>query len=455
MNYFALSAVLEVNGQKDTELATALYIPTHDLRIHDNPCLTRVAQFDTACIALIYDPRWFKPTRYQTKSIGPKRWTFTVQAIEGFYTACEGLGNKPVLRTGEFVAAVNRLVQESGAQTLIMSRPIGWYECEQLIAIRAANPALQIEMFDTYTLFSEGTHAWLAEKLPRQYTPFRRLAEQADTAAPIAAVESLPPSTLQSEDEWSFAAQDVSSLDFIGTEQAGLEHLKQYLHCGAASHYKETRNALSGWSNSSKLSLWLASGSLSVRYVWQSIAEYERTHGANESTQWLYVELLWREYFQWLARKLGTQLYRFQGIAKRQPLTSFYAHRFRAWCSGTTGEPLVDAIMHELAQTGYISNRSRQIAASYCVNELQLDWRYGAAWFEQELVDYDVASNWGNWQYIAGVGVDPRGGRHFDIEKQVAQFDPEGDYVRHWLGSELTKSVALDVVDAADWPLAR
>ena len=87
--------------------------------------------------------------------------------------------------------------------------------------------------------------------------------------------------------------------------------------------------------------------------------------------------------------------------------------------------------MHQLVQTGWMSNRGRQIVASCLVNELGLDWRYGAAFFEKHLVDYDVASNYGNWQYIAGVGCDPRGGRHFNLEKQAEIFDPDGVFLGH------------------------
>lgn len=107
--------------------------------------------------------------------------------------------------------------------------------------------------------------------------------------------------------------------------------------------------------------------------------------------------------------------------------------------------------MNELKHTGFMSNRGRQIVASCLVNELSLDWRCGAAYFEQQLIDYDVASNWGNWQYIAGVGADPRGGRHFDIEKQSRIYDPENTYIHTW-ASHPAKHI--DTVDAADWPIA-
>ncbi len=136
------------------------------------------------------------------------------------------------------------------------------------------------------------------------------------------------------------------------------------------------------------------------------LKRYEADYGANDSTYWIYFELLWREYFYWYARRYGRQLFHFGGIRNQTPLTSFYAHRFQQWKKGETPFPLVNACMHQLNETGYMSNRGRQLVASCLVHELGLDWRYGAAYFESQLIDYDVASNWGNWQYLAGVGAD-------------------------------------------------
>ena len=88
--------------------------------------------------------------------------------------------------------------------------------------------------------------------------------------------------------------------------------------------------------------------------------------------------------------------------------------------------------MRELAASGYLSNRLRQVAASYLLHELDDDWRAGAAWFEAQLVDYDVYSNQGNWLYIAGRGTDSRGGRRFNPDKQAAEYDADGAYRRLW-----------------------
>jgi deoxyribodipyrimidine photo-lyase len=106
---------------------------------------------------------------------------------------------------------------------------------------------------------------------------------------------------------------------------------------------------------------------------------------------------------------------------------------FQRWCDGRTGFPLVDASMRELAASGWMSNRGRQNVVSFLTKNLGIDWRAGAEWFESQLVDYDVASNWGNWTYGAGVGNDARGFRFFNLHKQAAEYDPSGAYVRHWL----------------------
>ena len=181
------------------------------------------------------------------------------------------------------------------------------------------------------------------------------------------------------------------------------------------------------------------------------LKRYEAANGANDSTYWIYFELLWREYFYWYARRYKRQLFRFGGIQNQAPLTSFYAHRFQQWKKGETPFPIVNACMHQLNETGYMSNRGRQLVASCLVHELGLDWRYGAAYFESQLVDYDVASNWGNWQYLAGVGADPRGSRQFNLEKQTEMYDPHMEFIDRWQGR--CAGAHLDSVDMVDWPI--
>jgi deoxyribodipyrimidine photo-lyase len=114
-------------------------------------------------------------------------------------------------------------------------------------------------------------------------------------------------------------------------------------------------------------------------------------------------------------------------------LISHNDENFNRWIQGETGNNLIDAGMKELRFTGYLSNRMRQIVASYLIYDLSCDWRKGALWFESQLIDYDVYSNQGNWLYIAGLGTDPRGGRKFNTNKQNLEYDPNNTYKKMWL----------------------
>jgi len=162
-------------------------------------------------------------------------------------------------------------------------------------------------------------------------------------------------------------------------------------------------------------------------------------------------ELWWREFFYWRAIRDDVSLFRAGGTPGKLRHCTFEPRNFARWSQGDTNFPLVNAIIRQLLATGWISNRGRQIAASCLINEYNIDWRYGAALFEKHLIDFDVASNYGNWQYIAGVGADPRGGRHFNLEKQAAQHDPEGLFTAKWGGVRPRQPDY--VTDAADWPL--
>jgi deoxyribodipyrimidine photo-lyase len=226
-----------------------------------------------------------------------------------------------------------------------------------------------------------------------------------------------------------------------GTSQ-GLQHLNQYFAGELPHTYKETRNQLTGADYSTHFSTWLATGAHSAPMIVEQLTQYESTRGANEGTYWIWFELVWRDYFRFLHLKYGRALYLREGLRKpdaraeaqslAQPTSGIALKLFEQWTEGRTKNALVNAGMNELAATGKMSNRMRQIVASYLIYDLRIDWRAGAAWFESQLLDYDVYSNQGNWLYIAGLGTDPRGGRRMNLEKQALEHDPKGLYRKQW-----------------------
>lgn len=228
------------------------------------------------------------------------------------------------------------------------------------------------------------------------------------------------------------AADPRAAIPFAGGETAALARLEHYTFgTDALATYFETRNGMLGADYSTKLSPWLAHGCISPRRVYAECKRYEQARVANKSTYWVIFELMWRDFFVFLCMKVGTRIFQLDGLTGDNVAWGANPDHARRWKAGTTGWPLVDANMREMAATGFMSNRGRQNVASFLALDLQLDWRIGAEWFESVLVDYDVCSNWGNWAAAAGV----TGGRvnKFNITKQSRDYDPKGDYIRHWI----------------------
>jgi deoxyribodipyrimidine photo-lyase len=226
-------------------------------------------------------------------------------------------------------------------------------------------------------------------------------------------------------------------LQFKGGETKAIARLNHYFfETKCISEYKETRNGLVGANYSSKFSAWLALGCISPRFIYDELKKYETQFEANESTYWLVFELLWRDYFRFMMKKYNSKFFQQSGIQDKGIIVNKHnTHQLQEWIVGKTGVDFVDANMKELKLTGFMSNRGRQNVASYLCNDLKLDWRFGAAYFEQQLIDYDVCSNWGNWAYLAGVGNDPRGNRYFNINKQSTDYDKNKKYRDLWLKS--------------------
>ena len=193
-----------------------------------------------------------------------------------------------------------------------------------------------------------------------------------------------------------------------------------------------------GSNYSSKFSPWLANGSLSAKTIYWSIKKYEKEVHKNESTYWLIFELIWRDYFKYISLKHGTKIFKLGGILSQKYTWETNHEIYDKWIEGKTSELFVNANMIELKKTGFMSNRGRQNVASYFTKNMLMDWRMGAAYFEKQLIDYDVHSNWGNWMYVAGVGNDPRD-RKFNIQFQASRYDAKGTYQKKWLQNTLFK----------------
>jgi deoxyribodipyrimidine photo-lyase len=436
---------------------TALYWFRSDLRLEDNP------NFLLACKAAdrllpIYAHAPQESLIWGFDRIGQHRLQFLRDALSDLRQKLEQLGSDLLelpAPSGDSIPAIDRVIeaaQRYGITTIYCEVIHAPEEIQALALLKQVGLTVHAELEST--MIAVRDLPFEPHAMPDQFTQFRISIEKAkhlftDPVSAPSHIPPLPPDFKRSEgiaDAQSAAQTEYarhndhshSSFPYCseacrGGTRAAEAHLRQYLERALPHSYKATRNQLHGLDYSSKLSPWLALGSISARSVMKQLKQFESEQGANEGSYWLWFELLWRDYFRVLHLKYGKQLYCASGLNQSEkPIHN--ARSFGHWCSGTTGESIVDAAMRELSATGYLSNRLRQVVASYLIYDLHSDWRAGAAWFESQLLDYDVYSNQGNWLYIAGRGTDPRGGRRFNPQKQAQDHDANGSYRALWLG---------------------
>ncbi len=470
-----------VNSSSTTKTSLVLFY--NDLRVDDNATLVKSAQLaddNDGRLLLVYAQALVDSSNpndwsqaYHFDEMGDARRQFLVESLADLDQSLQQLGNRLLCLKNDGFQQSNS--QDESAQSDTFTQLCQLIEAQQVTDIcvsqtadyaqNQAYKALQDKysnidwhMQAVTTLFDDMP----TKALPQSFTQFRKKVEYdhdlltADfdlliTQTP-AALPKMPDSLINSnEDKLFFSSQVIESSannqskvnpqsQFKGGETSAIEHLNSYFDSDSPSTYKETRNTLDDWTHSTKFSAWLANGSISVKVLLNRLRQYEREIAANKSTYWIWFELLWREYFYWYADVHQKQLFTFQGISSHKPTTLYdnrsgkapREQRLEQWQKGETAYPIVNACMKQLNSTGYMSNRGRQIVASAFIHELGLDWRYGATYFEQQLIDYDVASNWGNWQYLAGVGADPRGCRQFNLSKQTQQHDPKNEFIDRW-----------------------
>ena len=219
---------------------------------------------------------------------------------------------------------------------------------------------------------------------------------------------------------------DFPSLKEIGFEEANVNVPKPVIDSHILSSYDKTRN-IPSVDGTSRLSVHLRFGTISVRKLAQT---------GNKLNEQFLNELIWREFFMMILFHFPKVLDRcfkeeYESIKWRND-----EKEFKAWCKGETGYPLVDAGMRELNETGYMHNRVRLVTASFLTKHLLIDWRWGEAYFAEKLLDYELSSNNGNWQWAAGCGCDAAPYfRIFNPTEQTKKLDPKLIYIKKWLSN--------------------
>lgn len=418
-----------------------------DLRIEDNETLLRaIAQSEKILPVYCFDEAHFETTPYGFKKTGAFRAQFLLESLEDLDAQLRTLGSGLRIVMGKPEVEIPKLVQEYKAQKVFAKREVAFEEIQTEKRVRTELFKLrcELETFSTSTLYHAEDLPFSIKDIPDVFTNFRKKTEKdSEIRQPFSTPTKInspeiSPLELPTLEALGLIKNTIDSravLQFKGGESEALQRLNHYFfETQCLSTYKETRNGMVGADYSSKFSPWLSLGCISPRFIYAEILKYEKQFGANDSTYWLVFELLWRDFFRFMFKKYQTKFFLYEGIkTEKVNSKSINEKLLSQWINGTTLSDFINANMLELQQTGFMSNRGRQNVASYFCNEMNMDWRFGAAYFEEQLIDYDVCSNWGNWAYLAGVGNDPRGHRYFNIEKQAADYDKKKSFRKLWL----------------------
>jgi deoxyribodipyrimidine photo-lyase len=417
-----------------------------DLRLHDNETLIKaIEQSDEIIPVFCFDENEFKKTEFGFQKTGNFRAQFLLESLKDLDNNLRKLGSGLVIVRGKPEYELFKLAQKYKATKVFAKKEVAYEEkqTEERVEKELWKSKCELKTFSTSTLYHAQDLPFSIKDIPDVFTNFRKRTEKesqireifpAPKAIKSPAIPELILPRIEQLGLTQITVDQRSAFPFKGGETEAYKRLNYYFNeTKLISTYKETRNELIGTDYSSKFSPWLANGCLSPREIYYELKKYEEQFGANESTYWLVFELLWRDYFRFMMKKHRHQFFLQTGIKPSELPTQLNNQELlNQWINGNTGVDFIDANMIELKLTGFMSNRGRQNVASYLCNDLKLDWRYGAAYFEQQLIDYDVCSNWGNWAYLAGVGNDPRGNRYFNIAKQAEDYDSKKQYRNLW-----------------------
>ena len=415
----------------------------NNMRVEDNSSLTKAINESDNVIGFInIDPKIFISTEYGFKKTEKYRAKFLLETISDLKSQLEILNISLIITHRDFGQSINEIIDQYGITNIYTQTE--WTRDELIEESFIPDEINLIKDFDQF-LFSPNDVRSLYDNIPRGFSNFRKKCEKYLSVNDTLSIpKSLNPDNkisieypIPSLSDLGFKDFEVhkdSVFRFKGGEKNAKNRIRNYFfETRNVSRYKLTRNGLIGEDYSSKFSPWLANGSVSVKYIFKLLKEYEKEVEKNDSTYWLYFELIWRDFFKYVSMQHKDKFFNKDGIYGEDKEWSDDKDVLLNWINGKTNEPFVNANMIELSQTGFMSNRGRQNVSNYLTKELKIDWRIGAEYFESMLIDYDVHSNYGNWLYNAGIGNDSMPFRKFNPKLQSERYDPDKSYEKIWL----------------------
>ncbi|MFC3196972.1 DASH family cryptochrome [Parapedobacter deserti] len=398
----------------------------NDLRIHDNEVLLRAVERSHQVVPVYcFDPRYFCDTKYGTKKTGVLRAAFLRENVTELQHSLRQLGGDLVIAHGYPEVVLPQLAEKYQADEVYHHREVAYEETRISALVEEALWKMQINLrhFIGHTLYHKEDLPFPIRDIPDAFALFKKKTERESAIRPqlgspdtIKTPAELDAGFLPTLSELGFDKTEVelaSTLQFIGGESVALKRMQAFLYGQALTP------------DYSGLSPYIAVGALSPNTLYHAAKEAEKTTFDKKRVEHIIVKLMWRDYYRFMFKKHGNRFFQRGGLTNSpQPVSQDEEKNFNRWKAGKTGIAIIDQSMQQLHETGHIPHHERQITGTYLIHELKVSWLKGAAWFEEKLLDYTPANNYGNWAHLAGVGSSMKDNKQVDIKKLTTQFYP-------------------------------
>ncbi|MFM6934546.1 MAG: cryptochrome/photolyase family protein [Flavobacteriales bacterium] len=413
-----------------------LFWHRRDLRIADNAGLFKALKENQDVQPIFI----FDQTILSELPKNDQRVRFIHQEIQRLKREYQALGTDLLVFEGTPIELIPALAKDFRAEKVYTNRDYEPYALERDRTIHAELEALNIPFIGTkdHVIF-EKNEVLKDDGLP--YTIFTPYARKWKSKLTDFYLSSYPTEKYQDHFIQRNQPEKLISLEDLGFEDVAIHPIpERQIRAEIVAQYHERRD-FPNLSATSKLSIHLRFGTISIR---------ELARFAQKKNETYLNELIWRDFYQMIIFHFPHSV---QGSFKKQYDKIRWEEneaQFKAWCEGQTGYPLVDAGMRELNETGFMHNRVRMVVASFLTKHLLIDWRKGEAYFAEKLLDFELASNIGGWQWAAGCGCDAAPYfRVFNPTAQQEKFDKQKQYIQKWVPEYGTPAYPKPIIDHA------
>lgn len=408
-----------------TKLKNGLFIFRRDLRIQDNVGLLEAYKL----VENLYTCFIFTPEQVSNKNDfkSTNSIQFMIESLQDLQKNIEIKNGKLLIFYGKNEKVIEEAIYDLKLDAVFFNKDYSPYAKERDNEIEKICEKKDVlcESYQDYYLFEPGSILTGSNQMFKKYTPFYNATKgHKVTKVTTGALRKLASSNISNLDLHTamkrFVGKENQDILVHGGRKLGLQRLQSAKN--TQKNYGKTRDFFN--KSTSHLSAYIKYGCVSIREVYSEFSHIES----------FVSELVWREFFAHVLDAYPEVVGQSYQKKFRKIKWSTSQNNFEKWKEGNTGVPIVDACMRELNSTGYMHNRGRMTVASFLIKTLLIDWRWGEKYFAQQLTDYDVASNNGNWQGISGTGVDMKPYfRDMNPWIQSSKFDKEAKYIKKWI----------------------